>query len=228
MNFSDELQYQFKPFIGSSHYWAIQQLSKIDPTAKVLDFGAGTGFVGAKLTDQGNKELYAVEIDSERCAKLQKIYKQAETTLDQLKIDKFDLICLLDILEHLTNPFEYLQELAQHSNSKGQIFISLPNITHWSIRLTILFGLFEYTNRGLLDKTHYSFFNKRRALKLANSLEDFDLKSYSVSVSPVEYLLPEAVKRSKPMKLFNIFRTKLANLFPNLLGYQHLLVLEKK
>jgi 2-polyprenyl-3-methyl-5-hydroxy-6-metoxy-1,4-benzoquinol methylase len=80
--------------------------------------------------------------------------------VSRLKGRRFDYIFLLDVLEHLTDPSKVLQDLHQIADPETRIIISVPNVANIYIRLNLLFGRFEYSNRGILDRTHVRFFTK--------------------------------------------------------------------
>jgi len=48
----------------------------------------------------------------------------------------------------------------------GAIIVSLPNIANLRVRLGLLFGRFDYTDSGILDRTHLRFFTLRSAREL--------------------------------------------------------------
>ncbi len=48
-------------------------------------------------------------------------------TMSEFGDERFDLITLLDALEHLSDPLGLLQECAARLNSGGYVFIQLPN-----------------------------------------------------------------------------------------------------
>ena len=74
--------------------------------------------------------------------------------------NEFDYILLLDVIEHLKNPEEFMKTLKKKidKNSKITVIISTPNIGFLIIRLMLLFGSFNYGSRGILDKTHTRLF----------------------------------------------------------------------
>ena len=76
-----------------------------------------------------------------------------------LEPTEFDYILLLDVIEHLKNPENFMIKLKKKidKNSKVQVIISTPNIGFLIIRLMLLFGSFNYGKRGILVKTHISF-----------------------------------------------------------------------
>jgi len=41
--------------------------------------------------------------------------------------------------------------------------ISVPNVAVWTIRIKLLFGNFDYTNTGTMDRTHIRFFTLKTA-----------------------------------------------------------------
>jgi len=85
-------------------------------------------------------------------------------------IGKFDLILLLDVLEHLVDPWSLLEKLKnEYLEIDGKLVISLPNAQHFSLLLPLLAGQFNYVESGILDKTHLRFFTKKSAIDLLHS-----------------------------------------------------------
>jgi len=117
--------------------------------------------------------VFCVELD-ERAAEAarqvcdQVIVGNLETTTlwQQLGDRTFDVILALDVLEHLQDPVHVLTKAVKHLNSTGIVVVSVPNITHGAIRLSLLQGRFEYADTGLLDRTHLRFFDRRGAERL--------------------------------------------------------------
>jgi len=106
---------------------------------------------------------------------------------DQLpdNLGKFDLILLLDVLEHLVDPWAVLKKLKEgHLADNGKIIVSLPNAQHFSLVLPLLCGKFSYGERGILDKTHLRFFTKSSAADLLKSasLNIEEIKATSLDV----------------------------------------------
>lgn len=82
-------------------------------------------------------------------------------------IGKFDLILALDILEHLKNPQQVLEDLVARLTDSGRIVVSLPNVSHASVVANLAFRRrFEYRDAGILDRTHLRFFTEQSALNL--------------------------------------------------------------
>lgn len=69
-----------------------------------------------------------------------------------------DSVLLLDVLEHMYNPWAELRFLRQHLPRGAQGIVSLPNIGHINILGNLAAGNFFYEPAGILDITHVRFF----------------------------------------------------------------------
>lgn len=214
-------RYLFKPFYGSSHWWALQQLETLPATSKVLDIGAGQGGIGAALGKKGWKDLSAVEIDPRAHDLLRSIYSRVENDLSKLPQQTFDVVLLLDVLEHIPNCELFFEEVKKLLSPSGVILISVPNFAHWSVRISLLAGYLPLANRGILDRTHVQYFNRARFTKLL-SANGFRVENLAASIAPLEFVVPNAFYNNSLFKLFAATRFRLAQMLPGLLGYQHL------
>jgi hypothetical protein len=68
------------------------------------------------------------------------------------------------------------------------VIISLPNIGHGDVRLSLLSGRFKYADKGLLDATHLHFYNRESVLELVEpaGLEVADLFTIDVPLGATE------------------------------------------
>ena len=216
-----EQRYQSKLFPGSSHSWALQQVAGLPSSTRVLDIGPGNGVIGRALRDRSIEQVCAVEIDSAARQHLKPIYSRIEASLDPYEREaaQFDLVLMLDVLEHMADPFEFLARVRRLMPIGARALISVPNIAHWSMRLGLLFGFFEYTNRGLLDRTHLQFFNRRRFEKLLAS-EGFSPQLRSASIEPIELILPASLTQNSFFRLASQLRTAVARTLPGVMAYQ--------
>ncbi len=46
------------------------------------------------------------------------------------------------------------------------MIVSLPNVAHWSMRISLLLGQFRYSESGILDRDHLRFFTHASAREL--------------------------------------------------------------
>ena len=80
------------------------------------------------------------------------------------------MVLLLDVIEHLAEPEEFLLNLRNRSvatsapNAAPVFVISTPNDAFLGIRLNLLFGRFYYAERGILDITHKRLFTRKSLL----------------------------------------------------------------
>lgn len=219
-------RYEAKRFLGSSHTWALQQLKSLSKEAHVLDIGPGSGIAGEFLKQQGVTRLAAVEIDSATREKLHGLYEHIAPTLQELPEElSFDCVLLLDVLEHMADPFEFLLKLEARLTDNALILISVPNITHIAIRLMMLFGYFEYMERGPLDRTHLQFFSRRRFHHLLRAIPNSAIIEVTGTIEPLELILPRFCAQNPLFKYLSHIRIWCMKRVPSLLAYQHVALL---
>lgn len=144
-----------------------------DFSARVLEIGCGAGQTLEMLKEKNlcletvGVELFTAAADEAR-NRVNSVYcMDVEKSPMPDTIGKFDLILLLDVLEHLVDPWALLSHLVEnHLAVRGKVIVSLPNARHFSLVLPLLRGRFDYVERGILDKTHLRFFTKDSAIKL--------------------------------------------------------------
>ncbi len=137
------------------------------PRSRVLDVGCGDGSVAERLRDLGC-EVVGLDISPEAVTAMGELGMEAhQIDLDVDKLDdvlgdgeEFDVIVCLDVLEHTRKPAEVLGALLERLVADGDVVISLPNVTHADVRLSLLAGEFRYRDEGLLDATHLRFFDR--------------------------------------------------------------------
>ncbi len=160
--------YQLKDDPYSSHRVILSLLGE-GRGRRVLDAGAADGFLAELLTARG-WTVTALERDpvqAERArGKCEDVIvadlAEAAPTLS----GPFDAIVYGDVLEHLSDPLSVLRAANQSLAPGGFIVVSVPNVAHLWVRLSLLAGHFDYADRGILDRTHLRFFTRRTLLAL--------------------------------------------------------------
>jgi len=149
--------------VNDAHVLAI---GRVPANSSVLDLGAADGSVARVLKGLGCR-VWGVEIDPVAADLARSICEEVVVgdlqTLDMVECfanQQFDVVLLLDILEHLSDPVSVLEGLKPILADGGWAVISLPNVAHTSLRLSLLEGRFTYTDTGLLDRTHLRFFDR--------------------------------------------------------------------
>ncbi len=153
-------KYTFKKEFDSPHNWAVKEVKK---NSKILDLGCNNSELGRILKNEKNCEITAVDknININNESLIDKyISFDLDKGLPDIDYNKFDYIFLLDVIEHLKNPEEFMINLKEKidKNTKLKVIISTPNVSFLIIRLMLLFGYFNYGKRGILDKTHTRLF----------------------------------------------------------------------
>lgn len=137
----------------------------VPPGSRVLDLGAADGAVACALRDRGC-QVTAIERDAEGVAALiARGLTTIQADLDTLPADAvppaaFDVVLMLDVLEHLVDPGALLARTRAWLAPGGRALLSVPNVTHGAVRLSLLQGRFPRTDVGLLDRTHLHFFDQ--------------------------------------------------------------------
>ena len=163
------------PYHLNTNYYGTHRIiaREINPGQSVLDIGCNDGYL--KALSPGST-FVGIDFSKEalKRAKNQGYAKTIQADLNQyssIKLrKKFDVIVFADILEHLMSPSAVLQYFVQHNlKSGGRVIISLPNVAHLSIRISLLLGRFDYTEAGILDRTHLHLYTPKTARLLAQN-----------------------------------------------------------
>lgn len=97
--------------------------------SSILDFGCGSGAVLEMLKNKGYTNIHGMDV-SNACVNLVKSrgIKASLITADLLNLgkNKYDLILLLDVLEHVERDLELLKNLRTSLRHNGKILITVP------------------------------------------------------------------------------------------------------
>lgn len=146
----------------------LPQKDRSNVVPKFLDVGCASGFFMKGLQDASKWDCYGVEINSELAEYARdKLHLKIHTgTLDDAPFEKgsFDYIHLRDIVEHVTNPLEFLVSCQQLLKPDGKIYLSIPNGYIDSIGLIEFYQKNQSKSRS--PNGHLYFFNKSSLLFL--------------------------------------------------------------
>jgi 2-polyprenyl-3-methyl-5-hydroxy-6-metoxy-1,4-benzoquinol methylase len=131
---------------------------------RVLELGCAAGHVTRALVDR-HCEVVGIEADAEAASNLEGIAEAfvgdlTDPTIVQKAAEgrTFDVVLAGDVLEHLPDPASTLLACRDVLRADGYLVVSLPNVAHADVALSLLDGQFGYRDTGLLDRTHLRFF----------------------------------------------------------------------
>jgi 2-polyprenyl-3-methyl-5-hydroxy-6-metoxy-1,4-benzoquinol methylase len=150
--------------------------SFISEGSMILDVGCSSGHLGAELKKRKNCTVYGTEIDKEDSLKAQKVLDKSffynietEPLPKEIRDKKYDYIIFADVIEHLVGPIGTLEKIKPLLMPSGKVIFSIPNMGHISVRMQLLGGNFNYTETGLLDKTHLHFYDFAEVERVFNA-----------------------------------------------------------
>ncbi len=188
---------------------------------RALDVGAADGLLSRHLTAAGWR-VVGIEGDADaarrgaaHCERM--IVADLDGPLPDLD-GPFDLVVCGDVLEHLKHPQRVLPALGRLVSPGGHLLVSVPNIAHLWVRLNLLAGRFEYTDRGILDYTHLRFFTRRSLQRL---LIEAGLRVVRQTATPVPlYQVVPPRWHGRLLAAMHATGAMAARALPRLLGYQ--------
>jgi len=221
--------YTFKDFEGSSHRILSELIRRHAPRGgTLLDLGAAGGELGSSIREHFDRTI-GFEYNVDCVGELQGRF-DAVAIADLERVKELprgvNVIVLADVLEHLRSPARALGLVRTALRDDGHVFISVPNIANITVRLGLLFGIFEYRDRGILDHTHLRFYTVRT---IRREVENAGFRIVAVHGSSVPIrliagrLTPEFVLRAGERLL-----TWLTRLWRGLFAYQVILVATKR
>ncbi|BEP95147.1 hypothetical protein GmRootA79_35310 [Acidovorax sp. A79] len=166
----ERYDYAFDP---DGEEWAARLLRRIPSDGgSVLELGPGPGAMTRVLLARGHR-VTVVENDPEALEVLKTLGVEVipgnldgTDWLDAIAGRRFDAVMACDVLEHLRKPEDVLQRLSEFVAPMGRLLISVPNIAYAGVLAAMRNGIFDYSDKGQLDRTHVRFFTKRSIEKV--------------------------------------------------------------
>ncbi len=165
-----ESPYQLKLGYASPHTMALE---RVPAAARVLDLGSAGGYMGSTLKSRKGCYVSAVDINLPHAPDADE-FRLWDLNLGVPEIPPaaFDFVLMLDVVEHLARPEDFLEELRRTlaATPAAKLLLSTGNVGCFITRLMLLIGQFNYGKRGILDATHtrlFTFGSLHRALHQA-------------------------------------------------------------
>lgn len=156
------------------------QFAMLPENGAVLEIGCATGFMSAYMQQQMGCTVTGVELNPAQAAAARQhcryLIAGSITAPDvQARLDahvaekgRFDVVFMSQVIEHIADPAELLTRLRDWIMPGGSLVVSTCNVAHWRNRLNLMRGRWEYTDYGILDKTHLRFFTVNSFRRLLN------------------------------------------------------------
>jgi|694.fasta_scaffold22249_7 2-polyprenyl-3-methyl-5-hydroxy-6-metoxy-1,4-benzoquinol methylase len=224
MSRSETERYPVKTDRHSSHSQIVKQCGE-GRGLRLLDIGCARGHLSAALASQG-WQVTGIEYDAADAAIAQEngidvIVGTAEDAMEAMN-EKFDLIVFADVLEHFVHPEDVLSQARTLLAPGGRVVISIPNVAHLSVRLQLLMGSFNYTDRGILDRTHLHFYTKKTLQEMIVGA-GLDTIYIGATPAPVEEVLP-VLRKIAPLRLLLELNALIARTWKSAFAYQYIAV----
>jgi 2-polyprenyl-3-methyl-5-hydroxy-6-metoxy-1,4-benzoquinol methylase len=213
-------KYVWKEIPGSSHDVLRRRIRALPAGLRLLDLGAAGGHLGRAVRDRC-AFLAGVEPDASLPASARDGYDRWLSSGAEEVGDwdaPFDVVVCADVLEHTFRPETLLERIHGWLRPGGTLLVSLPNIANVSIRASLLLGHFRYTDRGILDRTHVSFYTLASARHLLEG-SGFQVRSAEPTAMPYELAIPALGTRLLASPVRSFARMS-ARAWPAMFGYQ--------
>ena len=145
-----------------------------EPPGTVLDIGCGGGATGKAIKEKfPGTRVAGIEmnpqaaeharrwLDRIACARVEDV----EPSRD-FPGERFDTVLLLDVLEHMYDPWNALVRIRGWLAPGARVVASVPNVRNLATLSQIAGGRFDYDANGVLDITHVRFFTRATLLEL--------------------------------------------------------------
>ncbi len=150
----------------------------LPPTVrKLLDVGCGEGNFGLLVKERWGAEVWGIEINPAAAAAAQAkidrvLVGDVQELLPALAAADFDCLVFADVLEHLVDPFQVLQQAKNVLAPMGSLLITIPNVLYIKNLYNLLYHKdWRYEPQGILDISHLRFFTKK---SFSRTLQELD------------------------------------------------------
>jgi 2-polyprenyl-3-methyl-5-hydroxy-6-metoxy-1,4-benzoquinol methylase len=207
----------------SSHRRALDLVRAAGPQ-RVLDIGCGAGHVAQACEQMGCRVTGLDRVPP--APGTVSVFHPIDLERDPLPVDpcEFDLVLLLDVVEHLAVPEDFLVRLRNRCQGQGwppsspRVILSTPNVGFFTVPAGLAIGRFNYAARGILDITHKRLFTRSSLVRM---LEDCAYRVERVEPIGVPF---RAVSDTRLSRVFGAVSQGLARLCPGWFAFQFVVV----
>jgi len=216
--FEDE-KYQFKQSPHSLHQFVLGS-PDLSSARRTIELGAYRGLLSSRIAEKVSSHVAAhlVEPDLAGGAEVAAIDLD-EPFARHFDGRIFDVCVSLDVIEHLNNPEQFLNEVFKLMEPHGRLLLSTANVGYFVVRLALLGGQFNYGKRGILDLSHKRLFTLKTARRLLGQ-QGFRIERVYGFPPPLVDLL----NQRPGMRFLEAVHARLSRWFPKLFAFNILFV----
>lgn len=229
--------------LGSSasynSYYALRHLTKVEKYTDlsdkiILDIGCGNGAFTVEMAKKG-KKIIGIDVNSEELFGFKQVMKQMKlNNINIFKMDaetlafddnEFDIVTMVQVLEHISNQVGALQETYRVLKPGGQIILSVPNKLFpfeihgsriWKLELSNRVPFISWLPPGLHAKiAHARTYTCSLIINLLNEV-GFEVRAIDYILPPLDRIrLSSSIKslyrassskiERTPLRVFGIF-----------------------
>ena len=136
---------------------------------KIIDFGCGSNFKDIFNKYQQASKVTLIDIYGKNFSEGNVVYINYNHNFDniykELKNEKFDVVFLIAVIEHMDKPEEVITNLKKFLSKDGKFIITAPSIYSKPVLEFLAFKL-GIINRALVEE-HKRYYNMEQYVKLA-------------------------------------------------------------
>ena len=179
---------------------SIKKILNLYNTKKLshLDIGCGNGYLTKKISNYFEQSV-GIDISKSAISQAKKNYN-GKIKFYRKKISninkKFNFITIIEVIEHLYSPDDFLKKLSLVADNKTTILITTPYHSFVKNLMIILLGKFDNHFNPLWEHGHIKFFTKK-SLKELCERNNFIVKKifYSGRVYPISKSIIFIIKK---------------------------------
>jgi methionine biosynthesis protein MetW len=174
----------------------------IPPNSRVLEIGSASGYLSGYMEQRLGCRVTGLEFDpaataiaAGRCSEVHTVDLDTPDALRPAAASApYDVLLAAAVLEHLKYPERLLRDARALLKPGARVIVSLPNVAHWSIRLRLLRGKFDYEDYGVMDRTHLRLYTDKTGRELLEG-QNYPVEQVAIAGSGLQNGLNNLARR---------------------------------
>lgn len=192
--------------------WRHEKLLKNCKISNVLEIGCGYGFYAQVLKEKNIKTYFGVDMNEHAIYELEKKgFDGVNGTIEGISDKKyFDLVALFDVLEHIPNPHDFLNEIKKRVSEDAFLVFTTPSTSSLLSKISGSRWVSYKIPEHVLLYNNYSLqvLFEEHDISIVKAFSDFQWVSF-------DFLLERLEGLSFLFRLFRPFKTTLKTALPD-------------